>query len=97
MSLFDLFEPRSVPASYSPFRWGARAPKPVEGDTGLERFASPRSAVPVEISAAGLTTSDLSQSDVDPVPIWRTRWDMRCCGCSPCQSRSWSFSIFCFG
>ena len=72
MFLFDLFEPRSVPASYSLFRWGARVRKPMGGDIGLERFASPPSAVPVEISAAGLTTSDLSQSDVDPVPIGRT-------------------------
>jgi hypothetical protein len=72
MFFFDLFDPRSVPASYSIFRWSARARQPVEGDIGLERFASLPSAVPVEISAAGLTTSDLSQSDVDPVPIGRT-------------------------
>jgi hypothetical protein len=58
---FDLFEPRSVPASHSLFRWGARSRKPVEGDIGLERFTSLPTAVPVEISAAGLTTSDLSQ------------------------------------
>lgn len=58
---FDLFVPRSVPTYYLVFRWGARSPKPVEGEIGLERFTSPSSAMPGEISAAGLTTSDLSQ------------------------------------
>jgi hypothetical protein len=61
MFLFDLFEPRSVPASQSIFRWSVRSSQPAEGDVGLERFASPARATPVEISAAGLTTSDLSQ------------------------------------
>ena len=61
MFLFDLFEIRSVPTSSSPFRWKNGPGKPAESDIGLERFASPPRAVPPEISAAGLTTSDLSQ------------------------------------
>jgi hypothetical protein len=60
--LFDLFERRSVPAFDLPFRWDARPQKkPGESDIGLERFTSAPSAMPIEISAAGLTTSDLSQ------------------------------------
>jgi len=31
------------------------------------------------------------------IPIWRTRWDMHCCGCSAFQSLFWSFFIFCSG
>ncbi|HJR21947.1 MAG TPA: hypothetical protein VJ822_10030 [Dongiaceae bacterium] len=58
---FDLFETRSVPSSSSPLRWKDGPGKPAEGDVGMERFASLPSAVPPEISAAGLTTSDLSQ------------------------------------
>ena len=58
---FDLFECRSVPAFDLPFRWDARSQKLGESDIGLERFTSAPSAVPIEISAAGLTTSDLSQ------------------------------------
>jgi hypothetical protein len=61
MFLFDLFECRSVPAFDLPFRWDARSQKPGESDIGLERFTSAPNAVPIEISAAGLTTSDLSQ------------------------------------
>ena len=61
MFLFDLFEPDSGPASNSLFRWDARSQKPGESDIGLERFTSAPSAIPVEISVAGLTTSDLSQ------------------------------------
>ena len=61
MFLFELFKPRSVPASHSIFRWSARPNKPAERDAGLERFKSPTSVTPAEISAAGLTTSDLSQ------------------------------------
>jgi hypothetical protein len=61
MFLFDLFEVHSVPASNSPVRWNARSQEPGESDIGLERFTSAPSAMPVEISAAGLTTSDLSQ------------------------------------
>ena len=61
MFLFDLFEPHSGPASKSTFRWDAHSQKPGESDIGLERFTSAPSAMPVEISAAGLTTSDLSQ------------------------------------
>jgi hypothetical protein len=58
MFLFNLFETRSVPTSSSPLRWKG---KPAESDVGMERFASLPRAVPPEISAAGLTTSDLSQ------------------------------------
>jgi len=61
MFLIDLFETRSVPNSSSPFRWNGGLRKPADSDIGMERFASPPSAVPAEISAAGLTTSDLSQ------------------------------------
>jgi hypothetical protein len=61
MFLFDLFGARSVAASNSPVRRDARSQEPGESDIGLERFMSAPSALPVEISAAGLTTSDLSQ------------------------------------
>ena len=61
MFLFDLFEVHSVPASNSPVRSDARSQKAGESDIGLERFTSAPNAMPVEISAAGLTTSDLSQ------------------------------------
>jgi hypothetical protein len=61
MSVFDLFGTRSVATSPSLFRWRGRSGKPVEGDVGLERFASLPGVQPAEISAAGLTTSDLSQ------------------------------------
>jgi hypothetical protein len=61
MALFDLFKPRSVPAVDLPFGCDARSQKPGESDIGLERFTSAPSAMPVEISAAGLSTSDLSQ------------------------------------
>ncbi len=61
MFLFDLFETRSVPTSSSPLRWKGGPGEPAESDVGLERFASLPRAVPPEISAAGLTTSDLSQ------------------------------------
>jgi hypothetical protein len=60
MFLFDLFETRVAP-SPSPLRRDGGSRKPVDGDTGMERFASLPSTVPAEISAAGLTTSDLSQ------------------------------------
>jgi hypothetical protein len=58
MFLFDLFEPRSISSLFRP---NARAQTPAEGDIGLERFVSPPSAMPAEISAAWLATSDLSQ------------------------------------
>lgn len=61
MSLFDLFETRTVATSYSLFRRRGRSGKPGEGDVGLERFTPLPSVQPAEISAAGLTTSDLSQ------------------------------------
>lgn len=61
MFLFDLFEARSVPASDTPVRRDARPQKPAESDIGLERFTSAPDAMPAEISAARLTTSDLSQ------------------------------------
>lgn len=62
MFLFELFEKPSVSAaSPTMFRWGTRPNKSAGGDVGLERFKSPSSVVPVQVSAAGLTTSDLSQ------------------------------------
>ena len=59
MFLFDLFEIRSVRTARSPFGMDGGSGKPADRDTGMERFTS--STVPAEISAAGLTTSDLSQ------------------------------------
>ena len=61
MFLFGLFESRSVPTSRAPLRWDGVASKSVDGDIGMERFAPLPRAVPAEISAAGLTTSDLTQ------------------------------------
>jgi hypothetical protein len=58
---FDLFEVRSVATSHPPLRWGDDSRKSVDGDIGMDRFSSRPIAVPPEISAAGLTTSDLSQ------------------------------------
>lgn len=58
---FDLFDTRSAASSNASFRWTGGSSKPVDGDIGLERFASLPSEEPAEISAAGLTTSDLSQ------------------------------------
>jgi hypothetical protein len=61
MSLFDLFDIRSVPKSSSTLRWDGESGRLVDGEVGIERFASQPNPVPAEISAAGLTTSDLSQ------------------------------------
>lgn len=58
---FDLFDTRSATSSNASFRWTGGVGNPADGDIGLERFASLPGAEPVEISAAGLTTSDLSQ------------------------------------
>jgi hypothetical protein len=58
---FNLFGARSVPTSRAPLRWGGDSRKSTDGDIGMDRFASPPVAAPAEISAAGLTTSDLSQ------------------------------------
>ena len=59
MFLFDLFESRSVPTARPQLRMDGGSGESVDADTGMERFTS--STVPAEISAAGLTTSDLSQ------------------------------------
>jgi len=61
MFLFDLMKPRSAAASRSILDWSARPNEPVDGDAGLERFKSSTSVTPLEISAARVTTSDLSQ------------------------------------
>ena len=59
MFFFDLFETGSVPTPRSPFRLDGGPGRAADRDIGMERFAS--SAVPAEISAARITTSDLSQ------------------------------------
>lgn len=59
---FNLFDTRSASSANASFRWtGGSSSTPAEGDIGLERFASLPSGEPLEISAAGLATSDLSQ------------------------------------
>jgi hypothetical protein len=72
MLAFDLFSPasadgmifrlrRSTSTAYAPFRWDARSRKWVDGDIGMERFMLLPGATPLELLAAGMTTSDLSQ------------------------------------
>ena len=63
MSLFDLFEGRTAPKSSSPLHLAGGSGNPVDSDVGIERFTQRPNTVPAEISAAGLTTSDLSQWD----------------------------------
>jgi hypothetical protein len=58
---FDLFGTRAVPASRPSRHWDGESGRSFDGDIGMDRFASQPAAVPAEISAAGLTTSDLSQ------------------------------------
>lgn len=72
MLAFDLFSPasadgmifrlrRSTPTAYSPFRWDAPSGRWIDGDIGMERFMLLPGATPLELLAAGITTSDLSQ------------------------------------
>jgi hypothetical protein len=58
---FNLFDTSTASSANASFRWTGGSSKPADGDIGLERFASLPGAEPVEISAAGLATSDLSQ------------------------------------
>ena len=60
MFLIDLFVPRSTRTSESRLRPESRSGKPLDGDTGMERFSS-SGVMPAEVSAAGVATSDLSQ------------------------------------
>jgi hypothetical protein len=62
MFIFDLFSSRVTSASSSPSRWDGQSGKSFDGDIGMERFTSMPGDAPAELSAAGITTSDLSAS-----------------------------------
>lgn len=72
MFVFGLFAPasregmifclrRSTPLSYSAFRWDVTSRTWIDGEIGMDQFMALPGASPSELTAAGLTTSDLSQ------------------------------------
>jgi hypothetical protein len=62
MFLLELISSRASATPYLSLRRDGRLAKRMDGDVGMERFASESDNAPAELSAAGMTTSDLSAS-----------------------------------